>query len=175
LQDSLMARLDRLAPVKEIGQVGAAIGREFSYSLLRALVERDETALKNALAQLEHAELVFRRGDPPEAIYTFKHVLVQEAAYENMLKSRRQVLHLRIAETLRERFQTTAEAQPEVVAHHFTQAGLSEPAIEWWVTAGDRALDRSANNEAIAHLEKAISLAEGLADGPAQRLLRLRL
>jgi class 3 adenylate cyclase/predicted ATPase len=175
LQDSLMARLDRLAPVKEIGQVGAAIGREFSYSLLRALVERDETALKNALAQLEDAELVFRRGDPPEAIYSFKHALVQEAAYENMLKSRRQVLHLRIAETLRDRFQTTAEAQPEVVAHHFTQAGLSEVAVEWWVKAGDRALDRSANNEAIAHLEKAISLAEGLADGPAQRLLRLRL
>jgi class 3 adenylate cyclase/predicted ATPase len=175
LHDSLMARLDRLAPVKEIGQVGAAIGREFSYSLLRALVERDEPALKNALAQLEDAELVFRRGDPPEAIYSFKHALVQEAAYENMLKSRRQVLHLRIAETLRDRFQTTAEAQPEVVAHHFTHAGLSEPAIEWWVKAGDRALDRSANNEAIAHLEKAISLAEGLADGPAQRLLRLRL
>src|SRR6516162_218107 len=175
LQDSLMARLDRLAPVKEIGQVGAAIRREFSYSLLRALVDRDETALKNALAQVEDAEIVFCRGDPPDAIYTFKHVLVQEAAYENMLKSRRQVLHLRIAETLRDRFQTTAEAQPEVVAHHFTQAGLSEPAIEWWVRAGDRALDRSANNEAIAHLEKAISLAEGLADGPAQRLLRLRL
>jgi class 3 adenylate cyclase len=175
LHDSLMARLDRLAPVKEIGQVGAAIGREFSYPLLRALVERDEPALKNALAQFEDAELVFRRGDPPEAIYSFKHALVQEAAYENMLKSRRQVLHLRIAETLRDRFQTTAEAQPEVVAHHFTQAGLSEPAIEWWVKAGDRALDRSANNEAIAHLEKAISLAEGLADGPAQRLLRLRL
>src|SRR5262249_38426066 len=114
LHDSLMARLDRLAPVKEIGQVGAAIGREFSYSLLRALVERDETALKNALAQLEDAELVFRRGDPPEAIYSFKHALVQEAAYENMLKSRRQVLHLRIAETLRDRFQTTAETQPEV-------------------------------------------------------------
>jgi len=175
LRDSLMARLDRLATVKEIGQIGAAIGREFSYPLLRALVERDETALKDALAQLEDAELVFRRGDPPEAIYTFKHVLVQEAAYENLLKSRRQVLHLRIAETLRDRFQTTAEAQPEVVAHHFTQAGLSEPAIEWWVKAGDRALDRSTNNEAIAHLEKAISLAEGLADGPAQRLLRLRL
>ncbi len=175
LHDSLMARLDRLAPVKEIGQIGAAIGREFSYSLLRALVDRDETALKDALAQLEDAELVFRRGEPPEAIYSFKHALVQDAAYENLLKSRRQVLHRRIAETLRDRFQTTAEAQPEVVAHHFTQAGLSEPAIEWWVKAGDRALDKSANNEAIAHLEKAISLAEGLADGPAQRLLRLRL
>jgi predicted ATPase len=175
LQDSLMARLDRLAPVKEIGQIGAAIGREFSYSLLRALVERDETALKDALAQLEDAELVFRRGDPPEAIYSFKHALVQEAAYENLLKSRRQILHRRIAETLRDRFQTMAEVQPEVVAHHFTQGGLSESAIEWWIKAGDRALDRSANNEAIAHLEKAISQAGGLADGPAQRLLRLRL
>jgi class 3 adenylate cyclase/tetratricopeptide (TPR) repeat protein/ABC-type transport system involved in cytochrome c biogenesis ATPase subunit len=175
LHDSLMARLDRLAPVKEICQIGAAIGREFSYPLLRALVGRDETALKDALAQLEDAELVFRREDAPEAIYSFKHALVQEVAYENLLKSRRQVLHRRIAETLRDRFSTIAEVQPEVVAHHFTQAGLSEVAIEWWVKAGDRALDRSANNEAIAHLEKAISLAGGLADGPAQRLLRLRL
>jgi class 3 adenylate cyclase/predicted ATPase len=174
LHDSLMARLDRLASVREIAQIGAAIGREFSYSLLRALVGRDETALKDALVRLEDAELVFRRGDPPEAIYTFKHALVQEVAYENLLKSRRQVLHRRIAETLRDRLQT-ADVQPEVVAHHFTQAGLSESAIEWWVKAGDRALDRSANNEAIAHLEKATSLAEGLADGPDQRFLRLRL
>ena len=141
LHDSLMARLDRLAPVKEIAQIGATIGREFSYSLLRVFVGRDETALKDALAQLEDAELVFRRGDPPEAIYSFKHVLVQEAAYENLLNSRRQVLHRRIAETLRDRFQTIAEIQPEIVAHHFTQAGLSEAAIEWWIKAGDRALD----------------------------------
>src|SRR5499425_2148009 len=175
LQDSLMARLDRLAPVKEIAQIGAAIGREFSYSLLRALVERDEAALKDALAQLEDAELVFRRGDPPEAIYSFKHALVQDAAYENLLKSRRQVLHQRIAQTLRDRFQTMAEIQPEVVAHHFTQAGLADPAISYWQTAAERALQRSANNEAIAHLEKAIGLADGLTDGPAQRLLRLRL
>jgi len=175
LHDSLMARLDHLAPVKEIAQIGAAIGREFSYSLLHALVGREETALRDALAQLEDAELLFRRGDPPQAIYSFKHALVQNAAYENLLKSRRQVLHRRIADTLRDRFPTIAEAQPELVAHHFTQAGLSESAIEWWVKAGDRALDRSANTEAIAHLEKAISLAEELADGSAQRLLRLRL
>src|SRR5205814_3542081 len=135
LHDSLMARLDRLASVKEIAQIGAAIGREFSYSLLRALVGGDEPGLKDALGQLENAELVFRRGDPPEAIYSFKHALVQEVAYENLLKSRRQVLHRRIAETLRDRFQT-ADAQPEVVAHHFTQAGLGEAAIEWWVKAG---------------------------------------
>jgi len=175
LQDSLMARLDRLAPVREIAQLGAAIGREFSYSLVRALVGRDESALKHGLAQLEQAGLVFRRVEPPEAVYSFKHALVQDAAYENLLKSRRQVLHQRIAQTLRDRFQTIAEIQPEVVAHHFTQAGLNEPAIEWWIKAGDRALDRSANNEAIAHLEKAIGLAEGLADGPSERLLRLRL
>src|SRR5262249_57856760 len=136
--------------------------------------ERDETALKDALAQLEDAELVFRRGDPPEAIHSFRHGLVQDAAYENLLKSRRQVLHQRIAQTLRDRFQPIAEIQPEVVAHHFTQAGLSEPAIEWWVKAGDRALEGSANNEAIAHLGNAISLAEGLADGPPQRPPRLR-
>jgi class 3 adenylate cyclase/tetratricopeptide (TPR) repeat protein len=175
LHDSLMARLDRLAAVKEIGQIGAAIGREFSYSLLRALVERDEAALKDALAQLEEAELVFRRGDPPEAIYSFKHALVQDAAYENLLKSRRQVLHQRIAQTLRDRFQTLAEIQPEVVAHHFTQAGLNEPAIEWWIKAGDRAMEGSAYAEAIAHLEKGIGLAKGLADEPAERLSRLRL
>ena len=175
LHDSLMARLDRLAPVKEVCQIAAAVGREFSYSLLRALVGRDETALRDALAQLEDAELVFRRGDPPEAIYSFKHALVQDAAYENLLKSRRQVLHRRIAQTLRDQFHTMAVIQPEVIAHHFTQAGLSEAAVEWWIKSGDRALERSANNEAIAHLEKAISLAQGLADGPAQRLLRLRL
>ena len=175
LHDLLMARLDRLAPVKEICQIGAAIGREFSYSLLRVLVGCDETALKDGLAKLEAAELVFRRGDAAEAIYSFKHALVQDVAYENVLKSRRQVLHRRIAEALRDRFPTTAEIQPEVVAYHFTQAGLSEFAIEWWIKGGERALDRSANNEAIAHLEKAISIAGGLADGPAQRVLRLRL
>src|SRR5437899_10426885 len=112
LQDSLMARLDRLAPVKEISQVGAAIGREFSYSLLRAVVGRDETALKHGLAQLEQAGLVFRRGEPPDAIYTFKHALVQDAAYENLLKSRRQVLHQRIAQALEREFPEIAKTEP---------------------------------------------------------------
>ena len=176
LHDSLMARLDRLlTAVKEIAQIGAVIGREFSFSLVHALIGRDEGALKGALAQLEDAELVFRQGNPPEAVYSFKHALVQEVAYANLLKSRRQLLHQRIAENLRDRFETIAQVQPEVVAHHFTQAGLSEAAIEWWVKAGDRALERSANNEAIAHLEKAIGLAQGVTDGPTQQLLRLRL
>jgi class 3 adenylate cyclase len=120
LQDSLMARLDRLAPIKEIAQIGSAIGREFSYTLLKTVAGRDEAALRSGLAQLEEAELVFRRGGPPEAVYKFKHALVQDAAYESLLKSRRQVLHRRIAETLRDHFPAIAETEPEVVAHHFT-------------------------------------------------------
>jgi len=175
LQDSLMARLDRLAPVKEISQIGAAIGREFSYSLLRALVGRDEIALKGALSELEHAKLVFRRGEAPEAVYSFKHALVRDAAYESLLKSRRQVLHGRIAETLRNKFPTIADTEPEVIAHHLTHAGLAEAAVEWWGKAGERAMEGSAYMEAIAHFEKGIGLVKGLADEPAQRLLRLRL
>ena len=141
LQDFLMARLDRLAPVKEIGQIGAAIGREFSYSLMREVVGRDETALKHALAQLEQAELVFRRGEPPEAIYSFKHALVRDAAYESLLKSRRQQLHGQIARTIEEKFPDIVASQPEIVARHFTEAGLVEPAIDYWLKAGHLALD----------------------------------
>src|SRR5262249_41931033 len=125
LQDSLMARLDPLAPGKEIAQIGAALGREFSYSLLRALVRRaDESALKHALAQLEQAELVFRHGEPPDAVYSFKHALVRDAAYENLLKSRRHQLHGQIARALEERFPDVVASQPEIVARHFTEAGL---------------------------------------------------
>jgi len=158
LQDSLMSRLDRLAPVREIGQIGAAIGREFSYSLLRVLVGRDETALQNALTQLEQAELVFRRGEPPEAIYSFKHALVRDAAYESLLKSRRQPLHGQIARTLEERFSDIVASQPEIVAHHFTEAGLVEPAIDYWLKAGQHAARRSANAEALNHLARGLEL-----------------
>jgi class 3 adenylate cyclase/predicted ATPase len=163
LQDSLAARLDRLAPVKEIAQIGAAIGREFSYPLLRAVAGRDEPALRAALAQLEEAELLFRSGAPPDARYTFKHALVQDTAYETLLKSRRQVLHRRIADSLCEQFAPVATAEPELLAHHLTQAGLDEPAIQWWGKAGDEALRRSAFKEAAAHLGKAIELADKLA------------
>ncbi len=163
LQDSLAARLDRLAPVKEIAQIGAAIGREFSYPLLRAVAGRDEPALRAALAQLEEAELLFRSGAPPDARYTFKHALVQDTAYETLLKSRRQILHRQIADVLRGEFPAVAAAEPELVAHHLTQAGLDEPAIEWWGKAGDQALRRSAFKEAAAHLGKAIELADKLA------------
>jgi predicted ATPase len=166
LQDSLMARLDRLAPVREIAQIGAAIGREFSYSLMRALVGRDESALKHALAQLEQAELVFRRGEPPEAVYSFKHALVRDAAYESLLKTRRHQLHGQIARTLEERFPEVVATEPEIVARHFTEAGLVEPAIDYWLKAGNLALSRSANAEAVKHLRQGIELTQSLAASP---------
>jgi class 3 adenylate cyclase/predicted ATPase len=178
LQDSLAARLDRLAPVKEIAQIGAAIGREFSYPLLRAVAHRDEPALRAALAQLEEAELLFRTGAPPDARYTFKHALVQDTAYETLLRSRRQILHRQIADALRGEFPAVAAPEPELVAHHLTQAGLDEPAIEWWGKAGDQALRRSAFKEAAAHLGKAIELADKLAataPSAASGIDRLRL
>jgi class 3 adenylate cyclase/tetratricopeptide (TPR) repeat protein len=164
LQDSLMARLDRLAPVKEIGQIGAAIGREFPYALVRALVGRDETALKHALDQLEQTGLVFRRGEPPEAVYSFKHALVRDAAYESLLKSRRQQLHGQIARALEQKFADIVASQPEVVAHHFTEAGVVEPAIDYWLKAGQQAARRSANAEALNHLARGFELLPNLDD-----------
>jgi class 3 adenylate cyclase/tetratricopeptide (TPR) repeat protein len=158
LQDSLMARLDRLAPVREIAQIGAAIGREFSYSLVRALVGRTDTALKHALAQLEQAELVFRRGEPPEAVYSFKHALVRDAAYGSLLKSRRHQLHGQIARALEERFADIVASQPEIVAHHFTEAGLVDPAIEYWLKAGAKAYLLYANEDAVRFFERASTL-----------------
>ena len=167
LQDSLMARLDRLAPVKEISQIGAAIGREFSYSLLREVVGRDEPSLRRALTRLEQAELVFRRGEPPEATYSFKHALVRDAAYESLLKSRRQRLHGQIARAMEERFPDIVMSQPEIVAHHFTEAGLAEPAISYWLRAGNLALTRSAS-AAVGHLEQGMRLISGV-ENPMSR------
>ncbi|UWU70852.1 adenylate/guanylate cyclase domain-containing protein [Bradyrhizobium sp. NC92] len=175
LQDSLMARLDRLAPVKEVAQIGAAIGRDFSYALLKTVAGRDDLTLGAALGQLEEAELLLRRGTPPDANYSFKHALVQEAAYESLLRSKRQVLHTRIGDVLREKFPVVAETEPEVLAHHFTEAGLSEIALEWWRKAGQQALKRSAYSEAIAHLGKAIAIADQLPDEPRRMMSRLHL
>jgi len=157
-----MARLDRLAPVREIAQLGAAIGREFSYSLVRALVGRDESALKHGLAQLEQAGLVFRRGQPPDAVYSFKHVLVRDAAYESLLRSRRQQLHGQIARALEERFAAIVASQPEIVAHHFTEAGLVDPAIEYWLKAGVKAYSLYANEDAVRFFERALTLLKKL-------------
>jgi class 3 adenylate cyclase/tetratricopeptide (TPR) repeat protein len=175
LQDSLMARLDRLAPVKEVAQIGAAIGRDFSYGLLRYVAGRDDLTLSAALRQLEEAELLVCRGAPPEANYSFKHALVQEAAYESLLRSRRQVLHTHIGDVLRDKFPIVAETEPEVLAHHFTEAGLNEAALEWWRKAGQQALKRSAYSEAIAHLGKAVAIADGLPSDPGRMMDRLHL
>ena len=160
LQQSLMARLDRLGPAREVAQVGSVIGRGFSYGLLRSVAVTEDAALIAALEKLADADIVLVQGQPPDSDYRFKHALIQDAAYENLLKSRRQVLHRRVAETLRDRFADKAEAEPEVLAHHFTQAGLTDAAIEWWGKAGDQALRRSAFQEAISHLGKAIEMAD---------------
>jgi tetratricopeptide (TPR) repeat protein len=163
LQDSLMARLDRLAPVKEIGQIGAAIGREFSYSLLRQVVGRDELSLKHALAKLEQAELLSHRGEPPDAIYSFKHALVRDAAYESLLKRRRHQLHGQIARTIQEHFRDLVVSQPEIVAHHFAEAGLFAPAIDYWLRAGNLALSRSPNT-AVNHLKQGLKQVPNIHD-----------
>jgi class 3 adenylate cyclase/tetratricopeptide (TPR) repeat protein len=155
LQQSLAARLDRLGPAREVAQIGAVLGRNFVYAMLRDVAEIDEPALQASLNRLADADLLFVEGAPPEANYRFKHALIQDAAYDSLLKSRRQALHRRAAEALVE-----AKSQPEAIAHHFTQAGLDELAIEWWGKAGDQALRRSAFQEAIAHLGKAIEMAD---------------
>ena len=160
LQQSLMARLDRLGPAREIAQIASVIGRGFSYALLRDVAGVEDAALRAALEQLAEADIVLVQGLPPESDYRFKHALIQDAAYENLLKSRRQALHLRVAEILRDRFAETAGAEPEVLAHHFTQAGMTDAAIEWWGKAGDQALRRSAFQEAISHLGEAIEMAD---------------
>ena len=155
LQQSLAARLDRLGPAREVAQIGAVLGRDFVYALLRDIAEIDEPALQASLDRLADADLLFVEGTPPESKYRFKHALIQDAAYESLLKSRRQTLHRRSAEALRD-----ANAEPEAIAHHFTQAGLDDLAIEWWGKAGDQALRRSAFQEAISHLGKAIAMAD---------------
>ena len=166
LHDSLMARLDRLAPVKEVAQIGAVIGREFSHELLAAVSPLSEAELGEALDQLVASELVFRRGAPPEATYSFKHALVQDAAYQSLLKSKRQQLHARIAEVLEERLPRRGETEPEVLARHLTEAGLAERAIPYWRRAGELAAGRSANVEAIAHLSKGLGAHRDAAGRP---------
>lgn len=175
LQQSLMARLDRLGPAREVAHVGSVVGRGFSYGLIRDVAGMKDAALHDALERLAEADILLVQGLPPESNYRFKHALIQDAAYENLLKSRRTVLHRRIAETLRDKFPTIAAAEPEVLAHHFTQAGLDGPAIEWWGKAGDQALYRSAYVEATEHLGKAIGLAERQPATPTLRRAQITL
>jgi class 3 adenylate cyclase/predicted ATPase len=175
LQDSLMARLDRLATVREIAQIGATIGREFPYDLLQAVSPLDEETLQKGLRQLVEAELVYRSGVLPQARYLFKHALVQDTAYQSLLKNTRQQYHRQIAQVLEERFAETTETQPELLAHHYTGAGLKEQAIAYWHRAGERAIRRSANVEAIAHLTKGLELLKTLPDTPERTQHELTL
>ena len=162
LQDSLMARLDRLAAVKEVAQLAAALGRTFSHDLLRAVSPLDEPALESALAQLVDSQLVYRRGQAPHLSYEFKHALVQDTAYQSLLKSTRQQYHSRIARVVEERFPDIVAAEPEVLARHYDEAGLAAEAMPYWHQAGRRASERSANLEAIAHLTNGLDLIQRL-------------
>src|SRR5262249_36999846 len=157
LQDSLMARLDRLGPAKEVAQVAAVIGREFSYALLEVVSSLADADLQASLHRLVDAELLYARGVPPDAHYVFKHALVQDAAYGSLLKSRRRELHRRVAEVLLARFPEIADGQPELVAHHHTEAGDFEPAVAAWRRAAKQAFTRSALQEAEAHYTSALT------------------
>jgi len=162
LRASLVARLDRLGPVKDVAQIGAAIGKEFSHELIAAVSCLAPMDLDAALERLTASGLVSRRGTPPDATYSFKHALVQDAAYGTMLKSRRQPLHANIATALVERFPATAESLPELVAHHYTEAGLASEAIGYWRRAGQLAHARWANREAVISFEQALHLLKAL-------------
>ncbi len=177
LHDSLMARLDRLGTVKEVAQLGATLGREFSYELIRAVSPVDESSLQQALAKLVEAEVLYQRGLPPQTHYLFKHALIQDAAYQSLLKSTRQQYHNKIAQMLEEQFAEAKETQPELLAYHYTEAGLSAQAIPYWQRAGEKTAQRSAYVEAIGHLTRGLDLLKALPDTPqrAQQELTLQI
>ncbi len=175
LHASLMARLDRLGPAKEVAQIGAAIGREFSHALLAAAVSMPEAELTPALDRLVQSGLLFRQGIPPHASYLFKHALVQDTAYGTLLREPRRALHARIAEVLESQFAEIAESQPELLARHGTEAGLIEKAAAFWGKAGQRSLERSALVEAIKQLTQAIDLISTLPATPALRREHIKL
>jgi predicted ATPase len=166
LSGSLTARLDRLDTAKEVAQLGATLGREFSYELIWAVSVVDEATLRKELGRLVSAELLHQRGVPPQARYLFKHALIQDAAYQSLLKSKRQHYHRQIAQALQERFPETVETQAELLAHHYTEASLFEQAIPYWQKAGQRATERSANTEAISHLTKGLELLKTFSNTP---------
>jgi predicted ATPase len=175
LHASLMARLDRLGPAKEVAQIGAAIGREFSHSLLAAVVRKPETDINSALDRLVAAGLLFRQGVAPRASYLFKHALVQDAAYGTLLREPRRTLHARIAETLENQFAEIAENQPELLARHCTEAGLTEKAAGLWGKAGQRSLQRSARIEAAEQLTRALGQIATLPGTPGLRREEINL
>lgn len=175
LQGSLLARLDRLSTTREVAQIGAAIGREFDYSLLAAVAGLREAQLEPALAQLESVGLVFRRGRPPEANYTFKHALVQETAHDSLLKSRRQQLHARIAEAIERHYPETASAQPQLLAQHYAEAGFAERSARAWLAAGHLSASRSASAEAALQFVRGIDVLQRMEPGPERDRLELDL
>jgi class 3 adenylate cyclase/predicted ATPase len=175
LQQSLTARLDRLGPAREVAQIGAVIGRGFSYALIRAVAGIGDTALQTALERLAEADILLVQEFPPDSYYRFKHALIQDAAYENLLKSRRQALHRRVGEMLGDQFADSSTAEPELLAHHFTQAGLAEAASEWWGKAGQRSLERSALAEAAAQFTRALNQIAALPATPALRREQIKL
>jgi class 3 adenylate cyclase/tetratricopeptide (TPR) repeat protein len=175
LQASLLARLDRLAPAREVAQIAAALGRSFSHELINAVAAMPRLQLDDALDQLVRAELIFRRGTPPDAEYTFKHVLVQDAAYSTLLRGRRLQLHARIAATLEDHFPENAVAQPALLAQHCAEAGLVEKAVIYWLKAGQQAMARSATTEAVAQFQKGLEGLAALPDGPQRQQQELDL
>ena len=170
-----MARLDRLATVKAIAQLGATLGREFAYDLLQAVSPWNEETVQQGLHQLVEAEFLYQQGMPPQATYRFKHALIQEEAYQSLLRSTRQQHHQRIAQVLEAQFPDTAETRPELLAHHYTEAGLPAQAIPYWQQAGQRAYERSAYMEAIAHLTKGLEVLTDLPDTPERARQELTL
>jgi class 3 adenylate cyclase/predicted ATPase len=175
LQDSLMARLDQMNTAKEVAQLGSVLGREFAYDMLQALYWQDEATLQAALAQLVQAELLYQRGRPPRARYLFKHALIQDAAYASLLRSVRQQYHQQVAQLLEARFPEVVATQPEVVAHHYTEAACPEPAVAYWQQAGQQAAQRSANQEAVRHLRTGLALLATLPETPARTQQELDL
>jgi predicted ATPase len=175
LHASLMARLDRLGPAKEVAQIGAAIGREFSHTLLAAVVRKPEAELNLALDRLVQSGLLFRQGVPPHASYLFKHALVQDTAYGTLLREPRRALHARIADVLESQFAEIAANQPALLARHCTEAGLMEKAAALWGKAGQRSLERSALVEAAEQLTRALDQIAALPATPALRHERIKL
>jgi len=169
LHDSLMARLDRLDSVKRVAQIGAAIGREFPYTLLRIVSGLYEEELQAALGRLVVSELVFQRGTPPDAVYSFKHALIQDTAHSSLLRSARQQLHARIAQALEAHFPEVIETQPEILAQHYAEAGLTEKSVAYWGKASRRSTARSAISEAAAQLQAALDQLALLPDSPERQ------
>jgi tetratricopeptide (TPR) repeat protein len=175
LHASLLARLDRLAPVRELAQIAASLGRQFSHVLIAAVAGMPTQQVDDALQQLVNAGLIFRRGTPPDAEYTFKHALVQDAAYSTLLKARRRQIHARIVTKLEANFSELVQTQPVLLAQHCTEAGMIEKAIEYWLKAGQQSVARSAMTEGPVQLEKGLALVAEVSDATSRRKLELNL